>query len=103
MPLWSQRSGATLRFIQPGKPIQSARVESFNGKFRDALPDRFECFEAHAAVQGMNTDASDRTVIDRREHCGRVIIDRPGRHGIDAPHLVRPTGGDRAGMRLLRH
>ena len=36
MALWSRRTGVALRYIQPGKPIQNALVESFNGKFRDA-------------------------------------------------------------------
>jgi putative transposase len=27
--------GLELRFIRPGKPIENAYVESFNGKFRD--------------------------------------------------------------------
>ena len=35
MGLWSKRSGVTLHFIQPGKPVQNAYVESFNGRFRD--------------------------------------------------------------------
>jgi len=30
-----------LRFIEPGKPIQNAFIESFNGKFRD------ECLNEH--------------------------------------------------------
>ena len=34
--LWSRSSGVTLHFIQLGKPVQSAYVESFNGRFRDA-------------------------------------------------------------------
>jgi putative transposase len=30
-----------LQFIQPGKPVQNAFIESFNGKFRD------ECLNEH--------------------------------------------------------
>jgi putative transposase len=32
---WAYARGVTLRFIRPGKPIENAYVESFNGKFRD--------------------------------------------------------------------
>lgn len=32
---WAHRRGVTLEFIQPGKPVQNAFVESFNGRFRD--------------------------------------------------------------------
>ena len=38
---WAYRDGVELRFIQPGKPVQNAYVESFNGKFRD------ECLNEH--------------------------------------------------------
>lgn len=38
---WSQRSGVRLRFIEPGKPVQNAFVESFNGRLRD------ECLNQH--------------------------------------------------------
>tara|TARA_B100001964_G_C14086229_1_gene532651 strand:- start:499 stop:987 length:489 start_codon:yes stop_codon:yes gene_type:complete len=35
MFFWAKQAGVKLNFIQPGKPIQNAFVESFNGKFRD--------------------------------------------------------------------
>ncbi len=38
---WSERTGVRLRFIQPGKPVQNAFVESLNGKLRD------ECLNLH--------------------------------------------------------
>jgi putative transposase len=38
---WAYASGVELRFIRPGKPIENAYVESFNGKFRD------ECLNEH--------------------------------------------------------
>lgn len=38
---WAYRRGVQLLFIEPGKPVQNAFVESFNGSFRD------ECLNQH--------------------------------------------------------
>ena len=38
---WANQHGVKLHFIDPGKPVQNAYVESFNGKFRD------ECLDLH--------------------------------------------------------
>jgi putative transposase len=35
MDAWAYQNKVKLRFIQPGKPVQNAYVESFNGKLRD--------------------------------------------------------------------
>ena len=32
---WAHGRGVRLLFIQPGKPVQNAFVESFNGRLRD--------------------------------------------------------------------
>ena len=37
---WSERTGVRLRFIEPGKPVQNAFVESFHGRLRDECLDR---------------------------------------------------------------
>lgn len=38
---WSERTGLRPRFIEPGKPVQNAFVESLNGKLLD------ECLNLH--------------------------------------------------------
>ncbi len=38
---WAYRHGVRLDFITPGKPVENAFIESFNGKFRD------ECLNQH--------------------------------------------------------
>jgi len=35
MDLWAYRSGVRLDFIRPGKPVENAYIESFNGRLRD--------------------------------------------------------------------
>lgn len=41
LDVWAYQNKVQLKFIQPGKPIQNAYIESFNGKFRS------ECLNAH--------------------------------------------------------
>jgi transposase InsO family protein len=41
MQTWAASNGVELRFIQPGKPVQNAYIESFNSRFRD------ECLSQH--------------------------------------------------------
>jgi len=38
---WAYQRGVQWQFIEPGKPVQNAYIESFNGKFRD------ECLNEH--------------------------------------------------------
>jgi putative transposase len=41
---WAYRRGVQLDFIRPGKPIENAHIESFNGRLRD------ECLNMHQFV-----------------------------------------------------
>ena len=41
LDIWAYRHGVQLHFIDPGKPVQNALIESFNGKLRD------ECLNQH--------------------------------------------------------
>lgn len=38
---WAYQAGVCLSFIRPGKPVENAYIESFNGRFRD------ECLNEH--------------------------------------------------------
>jgi len=52
---WAYSRGVRLNFIRPGKPVENAYVESFNGRFRD------ECLNEHWFL----TMAHAREVIER--------------------------------------
>jgi putative transposase len=41
MDEWAYRRGIKLNFIRPGKPVENAFAESFNGRLRD------ECLNTH--------------------------------------------------------
>ena len=52
---WAYEAGVRLNFIRPGKPVENAYIESFNGRFRD------ECLNEHWFL----TMAHARRVIEQ--------------------------------------
>jgi putative transposase len=81
---WAYERGVRLRFIEPGKPVQNAFVESFHGRLRD------ECLDRHWFL-GLG-DAR-HTVEDWRQDYNRA---RPhSALGYRSPEEVR-LGFDRA-------
>ena len=75
---WAYAHGVELRFIRPGKPIENAYVESFNGKFRD------ECLNEHWFVSLADAKAIDRGVARRLQH-------RPAARARSGSRRRRPT------------
>ncbi len=65
---WAVQHGVHLHFIQPGKPVQNAFIESFNGKFRD------ECLNEHWFVTLQEAqlviEAWRREYNEERTHSG---------------------------------
>jgi len=56
---WAYQKGVTLRFIEPGKPVENAYIESFNGKFRDECLNEnwfMSLFEAREIVENWRID-----------------------------------------------
>jgi putative transposase len=52
---WAYRRGVQLDFIRPGKPMENAFIESFNGRLRD------ECLNVHQFA----SLAEAQRIIDR--------------------------------------
>ena len=57
---WAYRRGVQLDFIRPGKPVENAHIESFNGRLRD------ECLNVHQFVS--LTDARQKIEAWRRDY-----------------------------------
>lgn len=63
---WCHNQGIELVYIQPGRPMQNAYVERFNGSFRRELLDSY-IFESLEEVRQM-TDAWMRSYNEERSH-----------------------------------
>lgn len=63
LQLWALENGVELEFIQPGKPIENAFIESFNGKFRD------ECLNEHCFL---NLKDAQKIIEDWRRQYNEI-------------------------------
>ena len=62
MDAWAYRNGVSLDFIRPGKPVENAYIESFNGRLRD------ECLNTHVFCDLMDAQRKlDRWQKDYNE------------------------------------
>src|SRR5262245_43220731 len=68
---WAYRCGVRLDFIRPGKPVENAFIESFNGRLRD------ECLNVHqfaslvdaqAKIEACRIDYNQRRPHDSLGH-----------------------------------
>jgi len=60
---WAYRRGVQLDFIRPGKPVENAFIESFNGRLRDECLNVYSFVSiAHAQelIEGWRCDYNDR-------------------------------------------
>lgn len=63
LDFWAYRHGVTLSFIQPGKPVQNAYIESFNGKLRDeCLNESYftSLIDAQTTIEAWRRDYNDK-------------------------------------------
>jgi putative transposase len=60
---WAYRRGVLLDFIRPGKPVENAFIESFNGRLRDECPnvEQFASVaDAQAKIEAWRVDYNQR-------------------------------------------
>ena len=63
MDAWAYQHSVKLDFIRPGKPVEHAVIESFNGRFRD------ECLNANVFVSLHDARQKiEKWRIDDNEH-----------------------------------
>jgi putative transposase len=92
---WTRQHGVKLDFIQPGKPVQNAHVESFNGHFRD------ECL-AQASFPTLARARAEIEIWRVDYNCERphsaLRYETPKAFGDNARSSVPPSAGAAAAL-----
>lgn len=84
---WAYDRRIRLRFIAPGKPVQNAHIESFNGRFRD------ECLNEHwfvSLADARRTIEAWRLDYNRQRPHSALGYQTPDEFGRGSGNLSRP-------------
>src|SRR5262249_1385020 len=79
---WAYRRGVQLDFIRPGKPIENAFIESFNGRLRDEclnLHQFASIADAQAKIEAWRIDYNQRRTCSPASRCGPAQCFRSNR------------------------
>jgi putative transposase len=82
---WTNRTGVEWHYIAPGKPVQNAFVESFNGRFRD------ECLNEEV----FTSLAEARAVIERWRLDYNQVRPHSAHRGLTPQAAFIRSAGDR--------
>jgi putative transposase len=91
---WAYEAGVRLQFIRPGKPVENAFVESFNGKFRD------ECLNEHwflnlaHAIATIEAWRVDYNTVRPHSSLGNRTPDQFARFSVGARRLLPPRADE---------
>lgn len=110
---WAYTHGVQLVFIDPGKPIQNAHVESFNGKVRDEFLNEhwfasireaqvlgeafrvdFNTVRPHSSLKYLTPDEFVRSWSTTDQPGGARNDDREVGQGVASPSIKQSSGGE---------
>jgi putative transposase len=101
---WAYRRGVKLHFIRPGKPVENAYIESFNGKFRD------ECLNEHwfvgldharQIIEAWRQDYNEVRPHSALDNETPAVFARAARTGLQSPPAPFAPSGEDANPREL--
>jgi putative transposase len=107
---WCQQIGVEWHYIAPGKPMQNAFVESFNGRFRDeCLNDTLfsTLTEARSAITSWKEDYNHHRPhsalgnVPPAEFAMKSTLEKTGRMRPEIKHRTLPQIGGDCGLRSL--
>ena len=97
MEIWAYQTGVKLNFIRPGKPVENAFAETFNGRLRDEFLNTevfFDIADAQRKLERWRTDFNrtrPHSALDDRTPTEFAAVAAGGRLALPTVNTAGPT------------